>query len=124
VARPKGYFIGLVDERGSRQAVLVEAPPSSIQRLVDQLTLEGEVFGPGVSVFAHRRAVNRPVSFDFDGSAGPKEESLTTVFRALSAAAVLFGLPLPYREEPLPLWVARSEAVARNILLVRKSRGR
>ena len=124
VARVKGYFCALVSTGSGWQPVLVEATPSGVTRLYDQLRLEGCELKSGVRVTAFRRAKNRPVLFNLSGEAGPVDSTLSGDYRTLSACAVLFGLPLPERDEILTDYGARAVPVARNQLIVAVRRGR
>jgi len=124
LARMKGYFIALVHVGDRSTSCLVEAPPSSIQRLLDQIAMEQGVLKPGLQLTVHRRAKNRSVSFDLGDEGGRVIDQLTPDHRTLSATAVLFGLPLPRREETTDEYVLRAEPVARNLLLMATKLGR
>lgn len=98
-ARTKGYFVAICETPQKKWPVLVEATPQSIVRLEEQLLFNGVKHPRGQRVICTRRAKNRPLVFEPMDEVGFVDNVLTSGHRLVSAVALLFGLPLPHREE-------------------------
>lgn len=113
--RTRGYWVGVVDANQTRQPVLVESSPRELDRLIQMMALESDPLQAGHKVLATRKAANRPVRFTFDGPGGVVVPELTTDHRVLAAVAVLFGLPLPRRDESVIDFSQRIIPVVRSM---------
>lgn len=117
VCRTRVYFAALVDVGPASKAVLIETVPGAFLRLQERLVFEKMAFGPGLRLSVTRTAKNTAFRFDIEGTGGSLDSSLSTAGTALSAAAVLAGMPLPNRAESFERYEERVAPFARTKLL-------
>lgn len=116
--RTVGYFAAVVELPQGPRPVLIETTPNEMCRLDGFLQMAKLEFKPGLLLEASKRYKPSPVRFEPIAASGRVVDALRPVRRALSAAAVVAGLPLPLDgEADLDFADRISEAVRRQLQL-------
>lgn len=110
------YWVALWDDLGTWRPVLVETTPNELARVEALAVQGGWRLGSGLQVEASRNKSRSPIRFEPIADGGLVLDEFTGARRALAAAAVLAGVPLPKTETDLRDYFERVQPAVRQLL--------
>lgn len=114
--RSVAYLIATYEHLGSERVVLVETTPQELSRVAGFVAMGEYKPGSGLKVYASKAKKQSPTRLEVVGDGGKIVSDFADTRRAVAAASVLAGVPLPAADSSLEAYFERIKPAVRQIL--------